>query len=134
MQQNEEYEDYLYDREARRKDESIHKQNADKGFWEDYHAVKELLKDSPLWYIVNKWHTASRLMLIVSELSEALEADRKDLNDDKLAHRKGLEVELADAHIRIRDMGAGLGMDLVGAESEKLAYNRGREYKHGKAF
>ena len=134
MQPNKEYDNYLYEQEVRRKDAAIHHQNVEKGFWEDYDAVKALLKDSPYWPIVNKWHTACRLMLVVSELSEALEADRKDLMDDKLPHRKGLEVELADAAIRIRDLGEGLGMDLVGAETEKLDYNLNRPHKHGKVF
>jgi NTP pyrophosphatase (non-canonical NTP hydrolase) len=66
------------------------------------------------------------LMLCVSELSEAMEGDRKNLMDDHLPHRKMLEVELADAVIRIFDLAGGLGLDLEGAISEKLAYNRQR--------
>ena len=46
--------------------------------------------------------------------------------DDKLPHRPMLEVELADAVIRIFDMGGGLGLDIPGAIAEKLAYNAGR--------
>ncbi len=68
----------------------------------------------------------SKLMLIVSELSEAMEADRKNLMDDKLPHRHGREVELADALIRICDLAGAYGMDLGGAVVEKLAYNRSR--------
>jgi NTP pyrophosphatase (non-canonical NTP hydrolase) len=66
------------------------------------------------------------IALIHSELSEALEADRKDLMDDKLPHRKGLEVELADAMIRIFDMAGGLQLDIGGALQEKLEYNKQR--------
>jgi NTP pyrophosphatase (non-canonical NTP hydrolase) len=66
------------------------------------------------------------IALIHSELSEALEADRNNLMDDKLPHRNGLEVELADAMIRILDMAGGLGLDLGGALAEKLAYNQQR--------
>ena len=66
------------------------------------------------------------LMLATSELSEALEAHRKDLNDDKLVHRKGVEVEIADAIIRLFDTAAGLGMDLGGAFVEKVLYNMDR--------
>jgi NTP pyrophosphatase (non-canonical NTP hydrolase) len=66
------------------------------------------------------------LMLAVSELAEAMEGHRKDLMDDKLPHRKMLEVELADALIRIFDLGAGLGLDLGGAFVEKMAYNAQR--------
>ena len=68
-----------------------------------------------------------KLMLIVSEIAEAMEGHRKDLMDDKLPHRKMLEVELADALIRICDLAGGLKLDLAGAVAEKLAFNRQRE-------
>lgn len=67
------------------------------------------------------------LMLIVSELAEGMEGARKNLMDDKLPHRPMLEVELADAVIRICDMAGGLGLDLGGAIFEKLEYNKNRE-------
>jgi hypothetical protein len=67
------------------------------------------------------------LCLIHSEISEAMEGERKDLMDDKLPHRKMAEVELADALIRILDYAAGFGYDIHGAMVEKLAYNRTRE-------
>ena len=66
------------------------------------------------------------LMLAVSELAEAMEGHRKNLMDDKLPRRPMLEVELADALIRIMDTGAGLGLDLAGAFEEKMAYNATR--------
>jgi NTP pyrophosphatase (non-canonical NTP hydrolase) len=53
------------------------------------------------------------LMLIVSELSEAMEGERKDLMDDKLPHRKMAEVELADVLIRVFDFAGGFGYDLI---------------------
>lgn len=66
------------------------------------------------------------LMLCVSELSEALEGNRKNLMDDKLPHRKMFEVEIADCMIRLFDICAGLGLDIEGAYHEKMAYNRTR--------
>ena len=65
----------------------------------------------------------TKLMLTVSELSEAMEAHRKNLQDDKLPHRHGVEVELADAVIRIFDLAGALGFDLGAAIAEKLQYN-----------
>jgi NTP pyrophosphatase (non-canonical NTP hydrolase) len=64
-----------------------------------------------------------RLMLIVSEISEAMEGARKDLMDCKLPHRKMLEVEIVDALIRIFDLAGEEGLDLEGAYREKLAFN-----------
>lgn len=74
---------------------------------------------------------AARIALMHSELSEALEADRKGLMDDKLTNRDGREVELADCLIRILDCATFMRMDIHGAVIEKIAYNKTREYKHG---
>lgn len=63
------------------------------------------------------------LCLIHSEISEAMEGERKNLMDDKLPHRRMAEVELADALIRIFDYAAGFGYDLDGAYREKMAFN-----------
>ncbi len=63
------------------------------------------------------------LALIHSEISEALEGERKNLMDDKLPHRRMAEVELVDAIIRILDYAGGFGYDLQGAFDEKMSYN-----------
>jgi NTP pyrophosphatase (non-canonical NTP hydrolase) len=67
------------------------------------------------------------LMLIVSEIAEAMEGERKNLMDDKLPHRLMAEVELADSLIRIFDYAGAHGYDLEGAYREKMAYNDCRE-------
>lgn len=72
------------------------------------------------------------LMLTVTELAEALEGHRKNLMDEKLPHRTAIEVELADAVIRIFDMAGGLGLNLGWAFVEKMHYNSIRE-DHTKA-
>lgn len=67
------------------------------------------------------------LCLVHSEVSEAAEGHRKDLMDDKLPHRKMIEVELADSLIRIFDLAGYQGLDLGGAMIEKMQYNATRE-------
>jgi NTP pyrophosphatase (non-canonical NTP hydrolase) len=79
----------------------------------------------------NKAMFATRIALCHSELSEALEGDRKNLMDDHLPHRPMAEVELADTVIRVFDLAGAMGYDLGGAIAEKLAYNAKRaDHKH----
>jgi NTP pyrophosphatase (non-canonical NTP hydrolase) len=67
-----------------------------------------------------------------SELSEALEAHRTDAMDDKLPNRKGLEVELADAIIRICHLAKWAKLDVAGAIVEKCRFNETRkDHKRG---
>lgn len=66
------------------------------------------------------------LMLMVSEISEAMEGHRKNLMDDKLPHRRMVEVEIADLLIRAFDFAGEHGLDLDGAVREKMAYNAKR--------
>lgn len=67
-----------------------------------------------------------KLCLTHSEVSEAMEGHRRKQMDDKLKHRLMLEVELADAVIRIADLAGALDLDLAGAIIEKLAFNQRR--------
>ena len=54
------------------------------------------------------------IALMHSELSECLEAERGNLMDSHLPHRKGAEVELADVLIRIFDYAGAFGYDPQG--------------------
>lgn len=79
----------------------------------------------------NPGHEADRnvgslLMLIVTELAEGMEGHRKNLKDDKLPDRDMLEVELADAVIRIFDLAGACGYDLEDIILRKLAFNLAR--------
>ena len=84
----------------------------------------------------------TKLMLIVSEVAEGMEAHRKGLRDSHLPHRDGLEVELADTVIRAFDLAGMLGYDLGAAIKEKLEYNakradhkpQNRQLEGGKAY
>lgn len=83
-----------------------------------------------------------KMALIHSEVSEALEGHRKDKMDEHLPHRKAVEVELADALVRIFALAEWMELDLSGAMMEKLEYNRkradhkleNRAKEHGKKF
>ena len=63
------------------------------------------------------------LCLIHSEISEAMEGARKGLMDNHLKHKSMMEVELADAIIRIFDLGESKGFNLGQTIYEKLEYN-----------
>lgn len=83
------------------------------------------------WYDRNR-EPPELLALIHSELSECLEAFRDGGPIDKhLPGYYAVEVELADAVIRILDMAAYLNLDLGGAIIEKIRFNWCREERHG---
>jgi hypothetical protein len=73
------------------------------------------------------------LALIHSEISEALEGERKNLMDDKLPQYPMAAVEIVDAMIRGLDYLAGFhpDCDVQAIFDQKLAYNAQREdHKH----
>lgn len=74
------------------------------------------------WDDCNK--LATKIALIHSEASEALEAIRHGDADNFLE-------EMADIVIRVADMTAGLGFPLGDAILKKLDKNRSRGYRHG---
>ena len=80
------------------------------------------------WATERLSNIGTKLCLIHSEISEAMEGYRKDLMDDHLPHRPMIEVELADAVIRIGDLAAALRLDLGGAILEKMEYNLHRHW------
>lgn len=114
----------------------IHTAAKDKGFWD------------------SERETGTLLMLCVSELSEALEADRKDRvanlqtfekrQEYQLDHpfkecfekyiKDTFEDELADTVIRILDLCGARGIDLEKHINLKLKYNATRERMHGKNY
>jgi NTP pyrophosphatase (non-canonical NTP hydrolase) len=91
----------------------------DTGWWNDLETGAAL----PL----TQERVGDKLMLVVTEIAEAKEGYRKGLMDDHLPHRKMIEVELADAVIRIADLAGALGLDLGAAIVEKMRYNAQRE-------
>ena len=68
-----------------------------------------------------------KLMLVVSELGEALEADRR-------GDRSNFEEELADAIIRLLDMCESMEVDIALAVAAKMEVNEKRPTRHGKRY
>lgn len=98
---------------------------------------------------------ATKLMLIVSELSEAMEADRHNrhadietfnkvfTNDAPVIFKKAcfeslikdtFEDEIADAFLRLMDLCGEYGIDIERHICMKAQYNQLRPTKHGKAY
>jgi NTP pyrophosphatase (non-canonical NTP hydrolase) len=63
------------------------------------------------------------IALMHTELSEALESDRKGLKDEHLPDRDGREVEFADLMLRVMDTAHALGLDVAGAIIDKNRFN-----------
>lgn len=68
----------------------------------------------------------TKLMLVVTEVSEAMEAWRKK-------DHKNFNEEIADTIIRCLDITASLGIDIEYEIDEKMKHNQNRPFKHGKA-
>ena len=79
----------------------------EKGFWEKERNMGEAL------------------MLIVTELAEAMEAHRHQ-------DQENFREELADTFIRLLDLCGGLGIDIEQEIAKKSEKNKSRPYKHGK--
>lgn len=114
--------------------DEIHEYAINKGFWD------------------NQRETGTLLMLCVSELAEAMEADRnglyadleliekdkEDFIDFKWSFENSIkdtfEDELADTIIRILDLCGAKGIDIEKHIELKMKYNQTRERMHGKKY
>ena len=95
------------------------------------------------WWSSDEDTIPAKLLLIHSEVSEAVEAYCKPLegtwNGKPLSltqpylgyHPEGFVVELADIIIRVADIAGYLGLDLTEAMLAKLEYNKTRPARHG---
>ena len=84
-----------------------HDTAVEKGFWDEPRNLGEAL------------------MLIVTELAEAMEAHR-------IQDEENFKEELADTFIRLFDLCGGLKIDIASEIGKKAQKNKSRPYKHGK--
>jgi len=102
----------------------------DKGFWE---SVSVGTPEQDEW--IRRAQKSQKLMLIVSELSEALEAIRKPgETPSKIPGFTNEAEEIADAMIRLLDYAGRYNLRIGDAVAAKMAINENRPHKHGKAF
>lgn len=73
-----------------------------------------------------KRNVGELLMLATSELAEAMEGHRKNLQDDKLPQYKMFDVEIVDCLIRLFDNAGAFGIDLERIFQDKMNYNASR--------
>lgn len=104
-----------------------HDNSRGKGFW----SLIEELKSHPRFTELEVIWKLSRVALMHSEASEALEGIRKDLPDDHLPNRSMEVAELADIVIRILDYAGAYQLPLATVILEKMSYNAGRPFMHG---
>lgn len=101
---------------------ACHGRSVAAGWWTNLKTGEQHTDNAELMQLL----VPQKLMLIVSEIAEAMEGHRKSKMDDHLPNRPMFEVELADALIRIFDLAGACSCDLGGALVEKLAYNAQR--------
>lgn len=92
-----------------------HIRQANDAWWRDIHTGEPITRNR-----------GALITLVHSELSEAAEGYRKNLMDDHLPNRRMVEVEMADAVIRILDYCGGFGVELPDVELSNLEVNFSR--------
>lgn len=100
-----------------------HNRSTDAGWWDELQEVKLYLPDN-LKPVVERWHKATKLCLMHSEISEMMESIRKDSKDTHLPNRRGVEVEGADLLIRYLDFAGYDNHDVDAVLLEKGEYNK----------
>lgn len=92
--------------------------------------IKEWCKQIAIWreakgFVTSKENMLEKLMLVVTELSEGVEAVRH-------GDWTNFSEEMADATIRIFDICGSIGIDLENEIAVKMGVNEQRPHMHGK--
>jgi NTP pyrophosphatase (non-canonical NTP hydrolase) len=127
---------------------SIHQDNIEKGFYDIVLKSEQELKQEMIELFIFK-----QLLLVISEVSEAVEYLRKNNIDytlepnlhNELTYQENVSIfekkykdtfqdEIGDAFIRLLDLVGYLGIDIESWIEAKLNYNKTRNYRHGKKY
>jgi len=92
--------------------EECHKIAVNKGWWENHRDFSTIV------------------MLVVTELSEAVQEDRKK-DDDRY---EKTQTEIADALIRLFDLCGAYFIDIEQVILDKMEFNRNRPYRHNRRY
>lgn len=122
--------------------QNIHENAVEKGFWDGIHGHK-----------LTSEQLCQKLLLIISEVTEAMEADRKNrhctsdisyicnynidemfITDFEIGVKDTVEDELADSVIRIFDLAKKMNINLEKHIEAKNRYNKTRPAMHGKKY
>lgn len=98
--------------------------------------ITEIMQEVHATATAKGWHEkpvnfGEQLMLVTTELAEAMEAYRETGELGNLFRLDRIPLELADVVIRVCDLCQELSIPLADAIAQKIAYNKTRSHKHG---
>jgi NTP pyrophosphatase (non-canonical NTP hydrolase) len=115
----------------------VHENAVAHGWWDKSKTCEKKAEPGvePVLTYIQTEVVSSKLALIHSEVSEALEAVRLgnfiSFVDPDTGKPEGMAIELADVIIRIFDLAESLGLDIEEALRAKHSFNVSRSHRHG---
>lgn len=106
--------------------ERCHAASYNRGWWRDQEKDVPLLVKDGMPPSMEKYVKCTKLLLTVSELSEAMEGLRTDAQDDKLPEFTMETVEIADILIRLFDYIGAYELPVIEALLKKIDFNAAR--------